>query len=63
MKLIIVGVINLTTLIQLYDNLLMKNSNISAGYCYPTQIISHVVCFYHRFTLSFHDIEELLAAK
>ena len=41
----------------------MKNSNIYAGYRYPAQIISHAVCLYHRFTLSFRDIEELLAAR
>ena len=41
----------------------MKNSNIYAGYRYPVQIISHAVWLYHRFTLSFRDIEELLAAR
>ena len=41
----------------------MKNENIYAGYRYPTQIISHVVWLYHRYTLSFRDIEELLAAR
>ena len=41
----------------------MKNSKIYAGYRYPTQIISHAVWLYHRFTLSFGDIEELFAAK
>lgn len=41
----------------------MTNSNIYADYRYPAQIISHAVWLYHRFTLSFHDIEELLAAR
>jgi len=41
----------------------MKNSNIYAGYRYPAQIISHTVWLYHRFILSFRDIEELLAAR
>lgn len=41
----------------------MKNLNIYAGYRYPAQIISHAVWLYHRFTLSFRDIEELLAAR
>ena len=41
----------------------MKNLNIFTGYRYPTQIISHAVWLYHRFTLSFRDIEELLAAR
>lgn len=41
----------------------MKKTNIYAEYRYPPQIISHVVWLYHRFTLSFRDIEELLAAR
>jgi putative transposase len=41
----------------------MKNTNIFAGYRYPSQIISHAVWLYHRFTLSLCDIEELLAAR
>ena len=41
----------------------MKNSNIYAGYRYPSEVISHAVWLYHRFTLSFRDIEELLAAR
>jgi putative transposase len=41
----------------------MKNTNIYAGYRYPSQITSHAVWLYHRFTLSFRDIEELLAAS
>jgi len=41
----------------------MKNSNLYAGYRYPAQIISHAVWLYHRFTLSFRYIEELLAAR
>jgi putative transposase len=41
----------------------MKNTHIYARYRYPPQIISHVVWLYHRFTLSFRDIGELLAAR
>jgi putative transposase len=41
----------------------MKNTNIYTGYRYPSQIISHAVWLYHRFRLSFRDIEELLAAR
>jgi mRNA-degrading endonuclease HigB of HigAB toxin-antitoxin module len=41
----------------------MTNTNKYSGYHYPTQIISHTVWLYHRFTLSFRDIEELLAAR
>jgi putative transposase len=40
----------------------MQNTNIYAGYRYPSQIISHAVWLYHRFTLSLCDIEKLLAA-
>jgi putative transposase len=40
----------------------MKKTNIYARYRYPSQIISHAVWLYNRFTLSFRDIEELLAA-
>jgi putative transposase len=41
----------------------MKNTNVYAGYRYPPQIISHAVWLYYRFTLSFRDIEELLAER
>ena len=34
-----------------------------SGYRYPSQVISHAVWLYHRFTLSFRDIEELLTAR
>jgi putative transposase len=45
------------------NNLSMKNTHIYAGYRYPPQIITHAVWLYHRFTLSFRDIGELLAAR
>jgi putative transposase len=41
----------------------MKNTKMYAGYRYPPQVISHAVWLYHRFTLSFTDVEELLAAR
>ena len=41
----------------------MNNSNLYVGYRYPAQIISHTFSLYHRFTLCFRDIEELLAAR
>ncbi len=41
----------------------MKNTKMYSGYRYPSQVISHAVWLYHRFTLSFRDIEELLAAR
>jgi transposase-like protein len=33
------------------------------GASLPSQIISHAMWLYHRFTRSFRDIEELLAAR
>ena len=39
------------------------STNPYAGHRYPTEIISHAVWLYFRFTLSFRDIEELLAAR
>jgi putative transposase len=41
----------------------MKNIHIYAGFLYPPQVISHTVWIYNRFTLSFRDLEELLAAR
>jgi putative transposase len=37
--------------------------NIYKRFRYPSQIISHAIWLYHRFTLSFRDIEELLASR
>lgn len=34
-----------------------------AGHRYPIEINSHTVWLYYRFSLSFRDIEELLAAR
>ena len=34
-----------------------------SSYRFPAEIISHAVWLYFRFTLSFRDIEELLAAR
>ena len=33
------------------------------GYRYPPEIISHAVWLYHRFCLSFRDVEDLLAER
>jgi len=41
----------------------MKRKNLYSGHRYPAEIISHAVWLYHRFTLSFRDIEEMLAAR
>ncbi len=39
-----------------------KAKNPYTGYRYPAEIISHAVWLYFRFTLSYRDVEELLAA-
>ena len=41
----------------------MSNSNIYSGFRYPPEIISHAVWMYFRFTLSFRDVEEMLASR
>ena len=33
------------------------------GYRFPTAIISHAVWLYHRFALSFRDVEDMLARR
>ena len=34
-----------------------------AGYRFPSPIIAHAVWLYHRFILSFRDVEDLLAER
>ena len=41
----------------------MKKHNPYRGYRYPPAMISYAVWLYHRFTLSYRDIEELLAER
>ena len=41
----------------------MKPKNIYSGHRYPKEIISHVVWLYHRFTLSFRDVVDVLVQK
>jgi putative transposase len=42
----------------------MRSSrNSYAGYRYPGEIIAHAVWLYHRFCLSFRDVEDLLAER
>jgi transposase-like protein len=42
----------------------MKNDTPSyRGYRFPPEIISHAVWLYHRFCLSFRDVEDLLAER
>ncbi len=37
--------------------------NLYAGHRYPSEIIAHAVWLYHRFCLSFRDVEDLLAER
>ena len=46
-----------------HNDWMNKSTNRYAGHRYPTEIISHAVWLYFRFTLSFRGIEELLAAR
>ena len=39
------------------------DANRYPGYRFPREIISHGVWLYHRFSLSFRDVEELLAKR
>lgn len=39
------------------------NTNSYRGYRFPPEIISHGIWLYHRFCLSFRDVEELLAKR
>jgi putative transposase len=39
------------------------SSPIYTGYRFPAEIISHVVWLYYRFSLSYRDVEELMAAR
>ena len=34
-----------------------------AGYRFPPEIIHRAICLYLRFTLGFHDVEDLLAEQ
>ena len=41
----------------------MKNFQLYRRFRFPAEIISHVVWLYFRFSLSFRDIEELMASR
>lgn len=41
----------------------MNKTSPYVGYRYPGAIIAQAVWLYHRFTLSYRDVEELLAAR
>ncbi len=53
----------LSTRVAIVDNPGMNHQLSYRGYRFPPQIISHAVWLYHRFTLSFRDIEDLLAER
>jgi len=40
-----------------------KRKLIYYGYRFPSEIISHAVWLYHRYYLSFRDVEDLLAER
>ena len=40
-----------------------KNAPSYRGYRFPPEVISHAVWLYHRFSLSFRDVEDLLAER
>ena len=42
---------------------MQTNSTSYRGYRFPREVISHGVWLYHRFSLSFRDVEELLAKR
>jgi len=42
---------------------MMNSTSTYPGYRYPSQIISHAVWLYLRYTLSYPNIEEIMAAR
>ena len=40
-----------------------ENTSSYRGYRFPAEIISHAVWLYHRFCLSFRDVEDLLSQR
>ena len=45
------------------DNLRMTKTPDYRGYRFPREIIARAVWLYHRFTLSFRDVEDLPAER
>ncbi|MGB7183558.1 MAG: IS6 family transposase [Burkholderiaceae bacterium] len=41
----------------------MKQANRCHGHCFPPEVISTTVWLYHRFSISFRDVEDLLAQR
>jgi transposase-like protein len=39
------------------------SSSLYKGHRYPVEVISHCVWLYHRFPLSFHEVEEMMLAR
>jgi putative transposase len=48
---------------RIADNRRVKKNNNYRGFRFPTEIIGYAVWLYNRFTLSFRDIEDLLAER
>jgi len=40
-----------------------KDTDLYSGFRYPGEIISHAVWLYHRFALSFRNVEEILWSR
>ena len=40
-----------------------ERNQLYQGYHFPLEIISHTVWLYHRFCLSYRDVEDLLAER
>ena len=53
----------LSTRVAIVHNPGMNRQSSYRGYRFPSEIISQAVWLYHRFTLSFRDIEDLLAER
>ena len=53
------GIVKLRS--QLQSRPMTSPSPSDRGYRFPPEIISHAVWLYHRFCLSFRDVEDLLA--
>lgn len=49
--------------LRIVDNSAMKDSPDYRGYRFPTEIIARAMWLYHRFTLSFRDVEDLLVER
>jgi putative transposase len=60
------GIVNVRRGRELWHTESMKtqtSSSLYTGYRFPPEIISHAVWLYFRFSLSFRDVEELLALR